>query len=130
METLYIEGSRSTPEINFDPHQNKLVIWGQSYPENSFKFYEPILEWIDQYLTTPAESFEVALNIPYINSSSSKCLMDILEKLNDAYEEGKSFSFKWYCDIENESELECAEEFREDVTFPFEIIPLSGETQV
>ena len=39
MRELYIEKTKSTPEVRFDPQNNKLAINGQSYPENAFKFY-------------------------------------------------------------------------------------------
>ena len=50
MRELYIEKTKSTPEVRFDPQNNKLAINGQSYPENAFKFYEPIFTWLEEYL--------------------------------------------------------------------------------
>jgi hypothetical protein len=48
--------------------------------------------------------------------------MDILDKLEDAHAEGISVSLLWYCNEENESEIECAEEFLEDLTMEYKII--------
>ena len=42
MSNLYIEQTKSTPRIQFEADSNKLRIEGQSYPENAFKFYEPV----------------------------------------------------------------------------------------
>jgi len=36
-------------------------------------------------------------------------------------------TLNWYYDVENESELECAEDFKEDITLPMKIIPLQEE---
>lgn len=123
MKGLFVEKTKSTPEIQFDPDNFKLRIEGQSYPENAFKFYEPIFAWIDNYLQQlEAEVvLEIYFHMPYINTSSSKCVMMLLEKLEDAYHAGKKVAIRWYYDVENETALECAEEFKEDLTLPFEI---------
>lgn len=129
MNKLYIEQTRSTPEIVFDPATDKLTISGQSYPENAFKFYEPILTWLEEYLAGLEKQVVVELyfHMPYINTSSSKCIMMLLEKLEQAYLAGKQVAIKWYYDVENEVALECAEEFKEDLEIPFGLIPLEGE---
>lgn len=125
MERLYIERTKSTPEIQFDPQNCKLHIEGQSYPENAFKFYEPIFAWLEEYLQQLEREavLEIYFHMPYINTSSSKCIMMLLEKLESAYQEGKKISVRWYYDAENEIALECAEEFKEDIALPFDIAP-------
>ncbi|GBG55371.1 hypothetical protein SPFL3102_00797 [Sporomusaceae bacterium FL31] len=123
MEGLYIEKTKSTPEIHFDPTNCKLRIEGQSYPENAFKFYEPLFAWLDSYLQQLEQEvvLEIYFHMPYINTSSSKCMMMLLEKLDEAYQEGKKVAVRWYYDVENDTALECAEEFKEDLVIPFEI---------
>ncbi len=124
MNRLSITETKSTPSVQFNSEQHRMELFGQSYPENAFKFYEPILQWVDEYVSGLAKdtSSVLVLRLPYINTSSTKCLMMLLEKLEDAFQEGKSVEVRWYCDPENESELECAEEFKEDLSLPFEII--------
>ena len=123
MRELYIEKTKSTPEVRFDPQNSKLVIDGQSYPENAFKFYEPIFTWLEEYLQDARQGvvLEFYYYMPYINTSSSKCIMMLLEKLENAHKRGQSVSVRWYYDTENEMALECAEEFKEDLTLPFQI---------
>ncbi len=124
MRQLLIEATKSTPGVRFDSEHGTLSITGQSYPENAFKFYEPLLEWLDEYLeqmqTETIVSFE--LQLPYINTSSTKCLMMLLEKLDEGFQSGKQIQVRWFCDEDNESELECAEEFKEDLQLPFTIL--------
>lgn len=129
MDNLLIEQTKSTPQVAFDPSSAKLKISGQSYPENAFKFYEPIFQWLDEYLAQLEKNTVLAIyfHMPYINTSSSKCMMMLFEKLEDAYMAGKSVAVRWYYDLENEVALECAEEFKEDLNLPFEIIPHQGE---
>jgi Domain of unknown function (DUF1987). len=128
MDGLFIEKTKSTPAIKFDPQNYNLRIEGQSYPENAFKFYEPLFTWLDEYIQQleKAAVLELYFHMPYINTSSSKCVMMLLEKLETAYREGKKVSVRWYYDVENEIALECAEEFKEDLNLPFEISPMEG----
>lgn len=129
MQSLYIEKTKSTPEVQFDIQSYKLRIEGQSYPENAFKFYEPIFNWLDNHLRQIEQEvvLEMYFHMPYINTSSSKCVMMLLERLENAYQEGQKIMVRWYYDVENETALECAEEFKEDVTVPFEITPVEEE---
>ena len=131
MQALVIEQTKSTPAIHFDPANNHLSIKGQSYPENSFKFYEPVFIWLDEYLAQIEQQVTVQIyfHMPYINTSSSKCLMMLLEKLESAYRKGKQVGVLWYYDPENETAMECAEDFREDMTLPFELRPLEETAQ-
>ncbi|WP_196426994.1 MULTISPECIES: DUF1987 domain-containing protein [Paenibacillus] len=121
---LQIESTKSTPAVQFDTETNHLVISGQSYPENAFKFYEPLMQWIDRYLerVSAEESVLLELRLPYINTSSTKCFMMLLEKFDEAYRGGKNIRLAWYCSPDNDREQECAEEFKEDLNLPFEII--------
>jgi hypothetical protein len=128
LDLLQLEATRSTPEIVFNPTSHELSIRGQSYPENSFKFYEPILGWVESYLQDIDDEFvEIRVCLPYINTSSSKCIMMLLEKFNKAYHDGKKLNLTWYCNEDNESEIECAEEFKEDLDMPFQIISQKEE---
>jgi hypothetical protein len=125
MKKLYIEPAKSSPEVVFDSVTNILSLSGQSYPENAFKFYEPLFKWVDEYLVRVDQVVEVKINLilPYVNTSSSKCIMMLLEKFENAFHAGKNIILNWYYHIDNESELECAEEFKEDLSFPFNILP-------
>ena len=126
MHELYLAKTKSTPEVRFDAQRNKLCIEGQSYPENAFKFYEPIFTWLDAHLLDDNRGLALELNLymPYINTSSSKCIMMLLEKLESAHQRGQKVSVSWYYDAENEMALECAEEFREDLALEFAIMPI------
>ncbi len=125
MEKLSLAATKSTPEIEFNPSTGLLCISGQSYPENAYKFYEPLLNWLENYLDAVQEdtTVQIDLHLPYINTSSTKCFMMLLEKLDNAYLAGKKIQVQWRYNVDNESELECAEEFKEDLSIPFYIIP-------
>lgn len=124
MQRYFIAETKSSPTVDFDPQANLLSLVGQSYPENAFKFYEPILEWVDGYLVQLSQEDEAILEfqMPYMNTSSTKCLMMLLDKFDYAYSQGKRVAVRWICNADNESEYECAEELKEDLSLPFDIL--------
>lgn len=129
MEQLFIEQTKSTPQVDFDAENRILILKGESYPENSFKFYEPILNWLDVFFAQVADDglIKLEISLPYINTSSSKCVLMLLEKFEEASDNGRSIVINWYYDIDNENELECAEDFKEFVNLEFNLIPVGGE---
>lgn len=126
MDRLLMEGSKSTPRV--DLNENKLSITGQSYPENAVQFYVPIFDWLNTYLNHLESNAEILFefNLLYMNTSSSKCIMDIIDMLELAYQNDKKIVVNWFYDIDNESLLECAEELKEDISFPFHVITLES----
>lgn len=116
MENLEITASKSSPEIIFDGSNYTLSIVGESYPENTSQFYEPVYQWVDDCIDELGDK-KMVLNIEliYFNSSSSKVLMDIFDTLEDASDDGKDITVNWIYDEENDSALEYGEEFAEDM---------------
>jgi hypothetical protein len=55
MENLIIEGGIKTPSVNLDPEKRQLRFEGRSIPEDTIRFYEPILKWIEEYIQTERE---------------------------------------------------------------------------
>jgi hypothetical protein len=116
MENLSIKATKSSPEIYFSVKTNVLSIIGESYPENTAKFYEPVFSWLEEYVAYIADQ-EVVFNIEliYFNSSSSKVLMDIFDIFESASKAGKKIKLNWIYDEDNDAALEYGEEFEEDI---------------
>jgi len=119
MENLCLQPTTSTPLINLDSEHGILEISGESYPENSFEFYAPIKKWIREYLPVATARIHVNINLIYLNTSSTRCLIEILDDLDDAFKKGKDIQVTWFYDEENDRAAETAEEFKEDITLPF-----------
>jgi hypothetical protein len=121
MENLTLEETKSTPAIHFDAKSGILEITGESYPENSYEFYKPILKWITRFAAQHAGSIVLNCNLSYLNTGSTKSMMDVFDLLEDRFQQGVDVRVRWLCDSENDRAIETAEEFMEDVTFPFTI---------
>lgn len=122
MKNIFIEATKSSPEVDFNLRTNTLKISGQSYPENAVKFYSPIFVWLDDYLKNIKEEILIEINITYLNTSSLKCMFDFFEKLNEEYQNGALLKLHWYYKEGNRNMLECGEELAEDVDFPYDFI--------
>lgn len=124
MQSLNIDKTYSTPMIKFDSDTGKLMISGESFPENASRFYTPVLQWIRDYIgELDSQEVEVTFEISYFNSSTSKVFLNIFGLLEEAAEEGRNIAVNWRCSKENESAIECGEEFKEDLEkLPFNII--------
>lgn len=121
MDDLKIEGSQSTPAIFCDAVHGVVEMRGDSYPENSFELFSPVVAWIERYLRDSGQALMLRLHLLYLNTSSVKIMMDIFDLLNDAHAKGRAVSVHWFYDEQNERVAELAEEFREDCDFPFAI---------
>lgn len=119
---IAIAGSQSTPSVAGDWAQGLLRMQGDSYPENSFEFFGPIIDWLERFLKNPpAPLLRLELRLVYMNTSSVKAMMDIFDLLEDSYKEGFPVCVDWYYDARNERVMSLADEFREDCSFPFHI---------
>ena len=117
MEKLFIEATKYTPEVDFNPSTLILSIAGKSYPENTFEFYSPINEWIKEFLNSLTdEKVLLKLDLEYLNSSSLKAFFDLFDNLEAAVEKGIDTYVQWIYDKENDISEETAEDFVEDFT--------------
>jgi hypothetical protein len=126
MSDITINPTQSTPGIVADAAAGVLEMRGDSYPENSFEFFEPIIAWVEQRLSVVENPLRLELHLLYLNTSSVKAMMDIFDMLEEAHGRGNEVRVNWYYDSDNERIAELAEEFKEDCTFPFEIVMSDG----
>lgn len=119
---MKITATATTPSVVFDEARKALVIEGESYPENSFEFYRPVLAWVEARVEEGP--LEVRMAVKYMNTSSVKCVMDLFDRLEDAHGEGRPVSVVWQHGASDERSRELGEEFKEDLTLPFSIIAI------
>jgi len=108
MNTLDLLETSATPSIRFEGN-NKLVIKGRSLPEDVVKFYKPVFEWADNLKT---DKLIVEINLEYMNSASSKTLLDLL-KLLDSNNGIQDLQINWYYEKGDEDALEDGQTFEE-----------------
>lgn len=120
METIKILGTDDTPTVILDAENDIFEISGRSLPEDVTAFYDPILNWLDEYATDSIAKTVFTFKLVYFNTASSKLLLDILMKLEEMHEEGKEVLVKWYYPEDDEDMQEAGEEYADIVDVPFE----------
>ena len=124
MEELRISPTKNTPEIILNP-KGIIRIKGRSIHENVTDFFEPIEDWISEYITVPAEITSVDMNLEYFNSASAKVFIHLLQKVTYVSLKHKKFIFNWYYEDGDEDILERGEYFASVLDVPFTFIKLS-----
>lgn len=116
MEIINLEGTEDTPKIILDKSNGIFEISGRSLPEDSAEFYQPVLDWLEQYASDSNPSTNFVFKLEYFNTASSKLILDVLSALEDI----DGMSVTWYFHEDDEDMEEAGEEFSELVEVPFE----------
>ena len=122
MENLDILKKKDAPEIHFNAETGVLSIDGNSYPENPLDLYEKLNKWLKKYMNEIKGQLILNTKINYLNTSSSKCILDILEALERYYKSGAKVQVNWYYEEDDEDMLQTGEELCEDLELPWKMI--------
>ena len=116
MNNFKLAATQYTPEILLETY-GVIDIKGKSYPENTFEFYLPIMNWLKEYFIEKNSQKHLTVNIEitYFNSSSSKLFFDLFDIL-DEHKEDFDITINWIYDKENDSAKEAGEDIIEDFT--------------
>jgi len=109
-------------EVNFNKDTGILEMAGSSYPENALDFFGPLINWIKEYISETGKPLVMDIRLHYLNTSSTKCILDIFEVLDQYHKAGGSVKIAWYYEEDDEDIMETGEELGEDFDFPIEFI--------
>ena len=123
MEKLLIEPTNYTPKVELDPQSGILFLAGKSLPENVLSFYQPIIDWIENYIVEAKNETKVICNLDYINTTSSKLILDILIRLKKLETQGKSAKVEWHYDEDDEDIKDTGIDYSDIVGMPFDFLP-------
>ncbi len=125
MKKYSVDGTSVTPLINFDLAVGELEVRGFSIPENSIEFYRPLNEALDKYMTAAQETTNVTFELEYFNTSSSKCLLGILRKLESINKSGSKVTVNWLYEDGDEDMLQAGQDYHAIISLPFKMKPVS-----
>src|ERR1700751_4729794 len=107
MDAILLEATSTTPKIIIDPVKNMFEISGESRPENTAKFFNPIITWFDGYRSVlyyqknsfgKSKKVTVDFKLDYFNSTSAKFILDIFFQLEKIHKEGYEAEIVWHFD--------------------------------
>ena len=122
MEKFILRETAKTPSVNFDPIHGLFEIKGKSIPENSILFYEPLLNYLEDYTSQPAEKTVLNAKFEFFNTSSSNRIHALFKKFEKIYQDNSEVLIRWFCENGDENMLDAGEDFRAILHVPFEII--------
>jgi len=122
MNKLFVDATSITPRVEFNKHENIFRIEGKSLPEDVKNFYLPLIQWFDQYILDPNPTTNLYIDLEYFNTSSSKMILIILNKIRDIQKKGHQVLVTWSYPPHDAEIEESGEEFAELLNIPFQFI--------
>lgn len=95
MKNLDIEGTRKTPTVSLHT-DGRIRIEGRSIPEDASLFFNEIVEWIETFVDSNVPRTQVDIALEYLNSGTSKFILQILKRLKDYSNNGHELIINWY----------------------------------
>jgi len=132
MESIIIEGHHGTyyiPSVFFDVNTGVCELSGESYLEDTISFFNPLIDWLERFLSSFDKKLTFNFKLDYYNTSSSKCIVDILALLKRYQDYGKTISVNWYYSSyseDAEEEVEEVEDFMIETGIKINLVPVEG----
>jgi len=118
-----IPATKSTPEVILDP-EGTIKFTGRLIPENAEEFFQPIVEWIDEYSRNPADTTTIEIHLEYVNSAGTKYLLSMIDNIHGNAGEGKVV-INWYYEEADQDMLDKGTILSMNLNVPFNFISTS-----
>lgn len=124
MENFHIKADKFIPEIFFDADTGVFNISGESYHEYTQEFYQPVFDWLNEYLKTPGRNITLNFKMTYYNTSSSRRFLELLDILEEYERERQGLvEVNWHYKEKDVDMLESGEEYQEETNLKINLIP-------
>ena len=125
---ILIEGTETTPKIRFDASNGIFEINGRSAihmksTPSVEEFYNPLLDWLDQYSGNPSEQTIVKVQMEYINTCSNLDLLFIFKKFELLRKQNNQVIIFWHYEEGDEDMLETGQDYESIIRVPFKMVP-------
>jgi hypothetical protein len=114
MENLIIKENPDMPfypAVHFDAETGVCEISGESYMEETYRFYDPIIKWIKQYTDEEKKPLTFNFKLTYFNTSSSKLILDLIDVMKNYEKQGGNVKVNWFYDPEDPDMQDEVEDF-------------------
>lgn len=125
VKELKILPTKNSPEVILNP-VGIIKIRGRSIQEDVAEFFEPVDDWITEYIKEPAEITCVDVALEYFNSASARVFITLFQKITWVTLKHKKFIFNWYYEDGDEDILERGEYFASVLDVPINYIKTSA----
>lgn len=123
---LKIDPSEYSPEVDFNADTGILSIQGRSMPEDIGSFFNPISDWVHEYIDNACDLTEFRIFFEYYNSSTARRITEIIFDLEQLLEKGNKVKVVWSYKSDDQIMKENGEEISSVVELPFELKEVSS----
>jgi hypothetical protein len=127
MKSLSIPPTFGTPSVKMDGETGIFLIEGKSIPEDAEAFYKPVLTWLNGYYDHPAPVTKIETRFEYVNSGSSKYLLEFFRIVARNYRAGHDCIVTWFYEEEDEAIQDLGEHYKTTLNIPFDFRILEEE---
>lgn len=119
-------GAYYIPGVEFNADNGICELFGESYLEDTLAFYAPLVEWLENFLKNEDKKLVFNFKLHYYNTSSSKCIVDILVLFKEFKDKGSEIDVNWFFNDksdDSEEEIEEVEDFILETGLNINLIP-------
>ena len=120
MESKRIEPTKYSPLVELSA-DGKMVIRGRSIIEDPITFYNKVMDWIPQ---SKSKTITVDIQLEYLNTSSTKVLLNLFKKIKDYYN-ANYFTINWYYECDDDDMLELGKDFESIICVPVDFYEMA-----
>jgi hypothetical protein len=123
LEAIKIQQQEDTPSVILDKENGIFEIGHRSLPENAIAFYEPILNWLNEYKKNPLPKTIFNFKLEYFNTASAKQLAKILLILQEIAQNNEVL-IRWHYLKDDTDMYASGVRFSKLLKVPFEFIEM------
>lgn len=126
MKDLIIETQPEAPyypAVNFNSETGVCVISGESYMEEAYKFFIPLIDWIKEYTLDEKKPLTMEYKLTYFNTSSSRLILDMLDLFKKYISAGGEVVINWFFDEEDPDMKDEIEDFEIESGVKINLLP-------
>ncbi len=126
MNDLIIEGIKKTfftPSVEFIVSTGKCSIEGEAYLEDPLNFFQPLYDWMYEYMEKIKKPIVFEIRLSYFNTSAARCVYDMLFILKEYIDKGGEVTVSWYYDEDDEDMLLEIDDYLRDTGLEIARIP-------
>ncbi len=119
-EELQIEKTRYTPQILL--REGDISFEGRSVLNDPYHLYQPVYNWIKEYVQKKPSDTKINLKFEYINTSSMKWVFEILRIFLENPELKEKLYINWYYEEGDDDMKELGEIIKSFLNSSFQLI--------
>lgn len=128
MKNIEIPAEKETPyfpSVNFNYDTGECTLAGESYMEDCYKFYTPLIDWLNVYCQQKMK-LTIHFKLYYFNTQSSRMILKIIEVLMHYKERGGEPIIYWYYMQSDPDMIDEVEDFQRESGLDINLIEING----